>query len=190
MGDPRKQRKKFSKPAHPWQKERIEEENILSEEYGFKAKKEIWKMKSGLKSLSEQAKNLIALKTAQAEKEKKQLLYKLQSLGLVQKTAQLEDVLGITLKDFLGRRLQTLVYKKGMANSMDQARQFIVHRHIIVAGEKITNPSYLVSKKEEDSIEFSPNSKLSSPDHPERMAKKGEKKRKKKHERASFVRRR
>ena len=172
MGDPKKHRKKYSTPTHPWQKERILQEKELMREYGFKNKKELWKANSKLRNCSDQAKNLIPLKTAQAEKEKKQLIHKLQNLGLIEKASQLEDVLGITLKDLLARRLQTFVLKKEFANSIKQARQFIVHEHIFVGGKKITTPSYIVSKKEEGSITFAPDSKMLQPDHPERMQKK------------------
>ncbi|MDP7610203.1 MAG: 30S ribosomal protein S4, partial [Candidatus Woesearchaeota archaeon] len=44
MGDPKKQRKKYSKPSHPWQTERIEVEKVLMKEYGLKNKKEIWRV--------------------------------------------------------------------------------------------------------------------------------------------------
>lgn len=172
MGDPKKHRKKYSTPTHPWQKERILQEKELMKEYGFKNKKELWKANSMLRNFSDQAKKLIPLKTSQAEKEKKQLLHKLQNLGLIEKSSQLEDVLSITMKDLLNRRLQTLVLKKELANSIKQARQFIVHEHILVGGKKITIPSYIVSKKEEGSITFAPDSKMFQPEHPERAQKK------------------
>lgn len=171
MGDPKKKRKKFSKPPRLWQKERIEGEKALVKEYGFKNKQEIWKMSSILRNFSNQAKVLISLKTPQAEKEKKQLLHKLQNLGLIKKTAQMEDVLGITLRDVLERRLQTLVLKKGMANSIKQARQFITHEHIAVGEKKITVPSYLVSVKEEGVLSFATDSGLADSQHPERVLK-------------------
>lgn len=169
MGDPRKRRKKFTKPPHPWLKERIEEETKLTAEYGFKNKKELWKMESVLRNFSDQSKKLIALKTPQADREKKQLLHKLQALGLIEKTAQLEDILGISLRDLLERRLQTLIFKKGLAKSIEQARQFIVHGHVMIGNSKITVPSYLVSKKEEETIAFISSSKLSNVKHPERV---------------------
>ena len=69
MGDPRKIKSKFSTPAHPWQKERIDEEKRLNKVYRFKNKKEIWKMTSKLKSFQAQAKRLNAARGKQAEKE-------------------------------------------------------------------------------------------------------------------------
>ena len=168
MGDPKKLKKKYSTPIHPWQAERIEEERSLIKEYGFKNKTEIWKMNSILKNFFRQTKRLAAIKTGQSEKEKIQLLDRLKRLGLLPETALLDDILDVSLKGLLERRLQTIVFRKGLARSVNQARQFIVHRHIMVGNKKITVPSYLVSKAEEDLISFSGKSSLASPDHPER----------------------
>ncbi len=170
MGSPKKQRKKFSKPSHPWQKERILVEHELVKEYGLNRKYEIWKMNSVLKNLTRQAKNLIATKKPQAEKEAKQLLTKLHSLGLINKEAQIEDVLSLSLKDIMERRLQTLVYRKNLASSARQARQFIVHEHIALGEKTVTAPSYLVPVEEEANIGFSQGSVLSNAGHPQRSA--------------------
>ena len=170
MGSPKKQRKKFSKPSHPWQKERILAEHELVKEYGLNRKYEIWKMNSVLKNLTRQAKNLIATKKPQAEKEAKQLLTKLHSLGLINKDAQIEDVLSLSLKDVMERRLQTLVYRKNLASSARQARQFIVHAHIALGEKTVTAPSYLVPVEEEANIGFSQGSVLLNADHPQRSA--------------------
>lgn len=154
MGDPRKQRKKFSKPSHPWQKERIEAEKEILKQYGLRRKYEIWKMDSLLKTLLHRAKTIIGEKTAQSELEKKQLLERLHSLGLLKKDSKVEDILNLKLKDVLERRLQTLVYRKKLSNSMLQARQFITHEYITVGDKKITVPSYLVSIDEEPQIKL------------------------------------
>ena len=172
MGDPKKRKKKYSKPSHPWQKQRIEEEKGVTKEYGLKNKKELWKMESKLKKFAHQAKRLITEKGEQAENEKAKLLSKLSSLGLVSENLDITAALNITLKDILNRRLQTLIYKKNFAKSIKQARQFITHNHITIKGRKITNPSHLVTKSEEGAIGFSPISKLSSQEHPERVVEK------------------
>jgi ribosomal protein uS4 len=70
----------------------------------------------------------------------------------LKKDSKVEDVLNLTLKDILERRLQTLVYRKQLANNMLQARQFITHELIVVGSKKITTPSYLVSIEEEPQI--------------------------------------
>ncbi len=170
MGDPKKHRKNYSAPGHPWQRERIDEEKKLMAEYGFKNKTEIWRMVSFLRSASAQAKKLVTLPGAQAEKEKELLLNRLRRYGLLSPEAGLDAILSISLRDVLERRLQTIVYKKNLANSVKQARQFITHEHISVGDRIITSPSYLVPLKEEVLISFKQTSSLDDPEHPERVA--------------------
>ncbi len=168
MGDPRKIKRKLNKPSHPWRAERITEEHKLAKEYGLHRMREIWKGKTFLADVAYQAKRLIALRTPQAEIEKKLLLSRLSAMGILPTTATLTDVLSITIHDILKRRLQTLVVQKKLARTMRQARQFIAHEHIIVKNRIITSPSYLVLKAEEDNISFAQNSSLAQPEHPER----------------------
>jgi len=169
MGDPRKVRKKYQGPSHPWQKERIDIEKALMREYGFGNKKELWKMESRLRTFKIQAKRLIAAEGKQSELEKQQLMRKLQSIGLITATARLDDILELTLKHILDRRLQTLLYKNNFAHSIKQARQFITHHHVAIAGKKITSPSYLVGIDEEPKIYFADSSTLANEGHPERV---------------------
>ena len=136
--------------------------------YGLKNKRELWKMSSTLRSFTRQAKALAARKDTQADREKQQLFTRLQKYGLLKAQATLDDVLGLTLGDILERRLQTLVYKKSMARTIDQARQVIVHEHVMVGGKKMTAPSYLVPTAEEVQIAFAVTSQFADPDHPER----------------------
>ena len=152
MGSIKKQRKKFSKPDHPWQKERIAEEKEIVKQYGLRRKYEVWKMDSMLKKFLHRAKTIIGEKGLQSDLEKKQLLERLHLLGLLKKDSKVEDVLNLKLKDFLDRRLQTLVHRKQIAKTIKQAREFIVHEHISVGSRKITTPSYLVSIEEEPHI--------------------------------------
>ena len=167
MGAPRKIRKKYTTPSHPWQAVRIAEERVLVTEYGLKNKKEIWKADSLLKNFTGQAKQLIPATNEQAEKEKKQLLNRLARMGLL-KEQNLNAVLNLTLKDILDRRLQTVIYKKGMARTVHQARQFIVHEHIFVGDKKVSIPSYMVMGGEENTITFDQYSKIKEDTHPER----------------------
>ena len=167
MGDPKKQRKKYQTPSHPWQKQRIEEEAVLTREYGFKNKKEIWKLNSLLRNFHKQAKKYVKIKSKQDEKERDQFLKRLQRLGLLGSNTSLDSVLGLELKDILERRLQTLVLRKNLARTISQARQFIVHEHITVDNKKINSPNYMVLKEEEGKITFAVNSNFADPDHPE-----------------------
>lgn len=169
MGDPRRIRRKLRTPSHPWRRERIGEEHQLAKEFGLRRMREIWKGKTLLADVAYQAKHLIALKTPQAEKEKQLLLMRLHVQGLLPATATLTDVLSLTIRDVLKRRLQTLVVQKGLSRTLKQARQFIAHEHVCVKNKVITSPSYLVKKEEEDGISFVSASPLSHHDHPERQ---------------------
>ena len=152
MGDIKKQKKKFSKPSHPWQKDRIEAEKEMLKQYGLRRKYEIWKTDSLLRKFLNRAKTIIAQRTTQSELEKKQMLDRLYSLGLLKHGSRVEDVLNLTIKDLMERRLQTLIVRKQLARTMLQARQFITHECVAVGHKKITAPSYLVSVQEEPQI--------------------------------------
>lgn len=169
MGDPKKIRKKYQPPRHPWERARIDEEKKLKKEYGFSNNKEIWKIKSKLKGFKDQSKKLAAGSGKQVEKETAQLLQKLKNIGLLTQEHNLGDILGIGINEISDRRLQTIVYKKKLSRSIKQARQLIVHRHITVNNLKINSPSYIVSISEEPTVSFSEDSPLTSDDHPERV---------------------
>jgi small subunit ribosomal protein S4 len=181
MGDSRKQRKKFNKPSHPWTKERIEKEIELVREYGLKNKEEIWRADSNLSKTKSEIKKLIGSpENEQTKKELNQILNKLIKLNLITKDAKPEDILSLTSKDFLERRLSTQLFRMGLCRSAKQARQFIVHGHVMVNGKKMDKPSYLV--KIEDNIEFKKESSLNDKDHPERSLPKTKEEKPKKEE--------
>jgi small subunit ribosomal protein S4 len=167
MGDPKKISNKFSRPSHPWNKARLEQEKPLMLKYGLTNKKELWKVSSKLKTFKQNSKRLVALKGAQAERERQQMFERMKSYGLVG-TNSLDEILGMQPEQLLDRRLQTIVVKKGLARTMKQARQMITHRHIVVNGRKVTAPGYLVKVGEEHTIEFYPGSNFFREDHPER----------------------
>ncbi len=171
MGDPKKLRKKYSPPRHPWQGSRILAEKPLVKDYGLKNKREIYIAQSILRNFTKQAKNLTAIKNLQSQREKEQLLARLERLNLLGKNAGLDQVLGLTINNILDRRLQTLVYKKGLAKTPEQSRQLITHGHIVVRGQKVNVPGYLVKADEENTIEFVKSSSFSNHEHPERVVK-------------------
>lgn len=168
MGDPKKLKKKYARPRHPWSHVAIETEAKLMQEYGLNKKKEIYVASTFLKKYKDIAKRLIAKKTAQGEKEKKQVLEKLQRLGLLHAGSDLDQILALETKDVLERRLESIIYRKSLARSMKQARQFIIHRHIQIVGKEITSPSTLLTKEQEAQITFKTNSTLANESHPER----------------------
>ncbi|MBI2077456.1 MAG: 30S ribosomal protein S4 [Euryarchaeota archaeon] len=171
MGDPKFPRRKFSTPFHPWKADRIAEENALQKKYGLKNKKEVWRTKSHLRVFRGRAKKLAAqIRTGnpQAEKERAQLLAKLNKMGLLSPTATLDDVLTMNVDMMLTRRLQTQLYLKGFTSSPNQARQFIAHGHVTIGGRRMNVPGYYVKRGEEDQIEIHTSSALADMAHPAR----------------------
>lgn len=165
MGDPRKIRRKYSRPSHPWQRNRITSENALVKTYGLKNKTEIWRVKTQQKSAADQAKKLIAALGKQAELEKKQLISRLSRLGLIKQGTGLDDVLSLKVENFLERRLQTIVVRRGLARTLRQARQFISHEQVTVGDKIVSSPSYAVSVEEEGKIGFHPAAPVASAEH-------------------------
>ncbi len=169
MGDPKFSRRKYDTPSHPWQGTRIKEENELIKKYGLKNKRELWKVQSELRNYRRQGRNLLArlrLGEEQAQKERIGLLKKLAKLGVLPEDATLDDVLALDVERMLERRLQTLVYLKGLAYTPKQARQLIVHGHTVVNERKVTVPGYLVKKLEEATIAYNPYSPVANELHP------------------------
>lgn len=187
MGDPKRIRKKFDTPIHPWQGSRLDSEKPLMKIYGLSNKKELWKIASKLKSFKDNAKSLVAKTGNQAELETKQLFDRLKSLNLLESN-ELDAVLGMNIEQLLDRRLQTVVFKQSLARSIKQARQMITHGHIFVAGKKVTAPGYLVKINEEASITFATNSAFKEEDHPERVVPEQKAEKTKETEKAEKVR--
>ena len=153
MGDPRKQRKKYTGPSHPWEGERIQKENELVRKYGLKNKKEVWRAKSTVGRFRQQARDLLGTAGGEAETEAKELLNKLTHLGILNNYS-LEGVLALTIEDLLDRRLQTVVYKKGLANTIAQARQFTTHRHVALGNNVVDVPGYIVPRDKDERIQL------------------------------------
>ena len=174
MGDPKFSRRSYDTPSHPWQGERIKAEVVLVKSYGLKNKTEVWKAQSVLRNYRKQARELQALLRggdAQAKKEADALLNKCGRIGVLPlEGATLNDILTLTEKNILGRRLQTLVFEKGLASTIGQARQMIVHGHIFMNGHKVTVPGYIVTRNEETTIEFNPASPYTAEMHPMRIS--------------------
>lgn len=64
---------------------------------------------------------------------------------------------GDNLITMLESRLDNIVYRMRFASSRAQARQLVLHGHVLVNGKKVNIPSYIV--KAEDSIELSEHGK-------------------------------
>lgn len=170
MGDPRKLHKSYSVPLQPWDRDRMEKEAELIRNYGLRSKKEVWKNETILRSFRREARRLMAASGEQAEREARQLLERLRRLGLVEEDSTLVDVLDLEVENILDRRLQSVVCNRGLARSPLQARQMIVHGHIVVRGKRVTVPSYLVPIEEEEEVDHHPNSSFKERFEPEEMA--------------------
>ncbi|RJS87669.1 30S ribosomal protein S4 [Candidatus Bathyarchaeota archaeon] len=170
MGDPKKPKKKYETPRFPWRSDVLESELRLLGEYGLRNKRELWRHRTMLSKFRGIARSLFGMPTSRRKILEKQLLDKLKRLGILSENAVLDDVLDLTVEAILERRLQTLVFRKGLAKSIYQSRQLITHGHIAIDGKKVFSPSYIVPKNEEDKIEYAPTSPLVNPEHPIRAA--------------------
>ena len=171
MGKPKFSRKKYETPSHPWQEDRIKAENELTKKYGLKNKREIWKAQTALRKYRGQARELLAKiggGDPQVKKESDQLLMHLTRLNILPPNSTLDDVLALETEPILSRRLQTLTYLKGLANTPIHARQLIAHGHIAISDRKVTVPSYMVTKDEEGEIKYVAGSALNDLMHPAR----------------------
>src|SRR5579864_5903189 len=152
MGDPKKPRKTYSRPKNPWRSEQLAQELYLVGTYGLRNKRELWKTQGELSNIRKQARHLLAATAEVRAKDGKKLLDSLSRRGLVAEGVALDDVLNLSVEDFLGRRLQTLIYKKGAAVSPLQARQLIVHGHIKIGKRTVDIPGYQVTAEEEGAL--------------------------------------
>ena len=168
MGHPKFSRPKYDTPPHPWKADRIEEEHAIKANHGLKNMTEIWKAKSALRRMRRQAMKLIGrVDTSEGHylREKEAMLSSLYRKGLITSDAILDDILSLSAEDILNRRLQAQVYYKGFACSMKQARQLVVHGQICIGIQKVTIPSYPVSRDEEEMIQYHPRSNLNDENH-------------------------
>lgn len=172
MGQPKFNRRKYDTPSHPWQGERIKAENEVKAKFGLKSKTELWKAQSRLRDIRGQARELVARarnpSDTQAQKEAQLLLNRLNRMGYLGENATLNDVLGVDLERILNRRLQTQVYLKGLARTPSQARQFVSHGCILIGERRVTVPSYVVRRGEEEAIVIDPKKAIADESHPAR----------------------
>jgi small subunit ribosomal protein S4 len=160
LGDPRKPRRQYSTPRNPWQSDQLAQELYLLGTFGLRNKRELWRAQTELSRLRKQARELLAAPAAvRADREAKLLAY-VRRLGMVSATAPLDDVLSLTAENLLERRLQTVVWRRGLARSPHHARQLIVHRHVQVGERTVRVPGYLVRTTEESLVRVRPDSPL------------------------------
>ncbi len=167
MGGIRKPRKKYAAPGHPWQKTRLAEELVLIGEYGLSNKRELWRHRTVLARFRGSARDLLALPVEDRGVRESHLLGRLNRLSLLKPDSGLDDVLALSMRDILERRLQTQVLRQGLAKTFYHARQLIVHGHIALEGGRVTSPGMLLYRGQEGNLSYAPNSPYRERGHPE-----------------------
>lgn len=159
--DYRNYSKTFKTPRRPFEKERLDSELKVCGEYGLKNKREVWRVQYALSRIRSAARGLLTLEEKDPRRlfEGAALLRRLTRMGLLDETQQnLDYVLSLKASDFLERRLQTQVFKLGLAKSIHHARVLIRQRHIRVGKQTVNVPSFLVRVDSQKHIDFSPTS--------------------------------
>lgn len=154
MGDPKKQRKKYEAPKHPWRMDQLEAELKLVGEYGLRNKRELWRYKTMLSKIRGIARSILGMSEEEREALQKEYVPRMVRLGLMSESAKIDDVLDLTIRSLLDKRLQTVVYRKGLAKTIHQARELIAHGHIIVDDRKVTVPGYIIYRNEEELVKL------------------------------------
>jgi len=160
MGDPKYPRKVWRKPKRPLNYELKMEELKTLGTFGLKTKKELWKAHTELSRVRHQARSLLALRQEIREEKEPVLMNSLKRVGLVEESSTLDDVLNLQVTDLLSRRLQTIVMKNFGFKTPYQARQAVVHGHVMIGDRVVNIPSYVVTLNEEKDVKLVPNSSL------------------------------
>ena len=154
MGDTKNFRRVWKKPKRPLNFDlKMDELKILGT-FGLKTKRELWKARTELSRVRNQARSLLALRQDVREQKEPILMNSLSKVGYVQSDATLDDVLNLEINDLLGRRLQTIVQKKFYFKTPYQARQAVSHGHVLIGDQIVNIPSYLVNVDEEDKVKL------------------------------------
>ena len=160
MGDPKTSRKVWQKPKRPLNYDLIMDELKTLGTFGLKTKRELWKTQTELSRVRLQARSLLALRQDERERKEPILMHSLSKIGLVNEDSTLDDVLNLQVTDLLSRRLQTIAQKKLYFKTPYQARQAIVHGHIMIGDSVVTIPSYVVKTEEEAKVHLIPESRF------------------------------
>ena len=153
MGSAKRNRRKYEKPKELWNLERIKVDGALVEQYGLKNMRELWKAQTEISRIRRNARLLLSGESGY-ESMKEGMLNRLQKLGLAKPGATADDLLDLKENSILERRLQTIIFRKGLSKTIKQARQLTVHGFIAVNGKKVSRPGYLVDVEQESKISY------------------------------------
>jgi len=153
-------RRVWKKPKRPLNYDLMMDELKTLGTFGLKTKKELWKTQTELSRVRLQARSLLALRQEERERKEPILIQSLSKIGLVDQNSTLDDVLNLQVNDLLSRRLQTITQRKLFFKTPYQARQAIVHGHIMIGDSVVTIPSYIVKTEEETKIRLIPESRF------------------------------
>merc|ERR1711872_823568 len=157
-GCPAKYSKVYTTPRRPFEKARLDQELKLIGEYGLRNKREVWRVKYSLALIRSAARELLTLDEKDPRRlfEGNALPRRLVRIGVLDENKmKLDYVLGLRQEDFLERRLQTQVFKLGLAKSIHHARVLIRQRHIRIRKQVVNIPSYIVRLDSQKHIDFS-----------------------------------
>merc|ERR1711871_1498027 len=166
-GMERYQLRNFSKtskrPRRSYDKERLDAELKLIGTYGLKNKREIWRIVLVLSKVRAVARQLLTLEERDPQRvfQGQALMRRMIRYGILDEDKQrLDYVLALKIEDFMERRLQTLVFKRGLAKSIHHARVLIRQKHIRVGRQIVDIPSFMVRVESQPHIEFALTSPL------------------------------
>ena len=128
-------RKTSKTPRKPFDRDRLINELRTIGTYGLRCKREMWRVQLTLAKMRKAARELMTLNEDDPRRafEGDALIKRIVKLGLLKENEQkLDYVLGLTLSQFMERRLQTLVAQRKLANSIHHSRVLIRQRHIAV----------------------------------------------------------
>jgi len=149
--------KTYKTPRRPYEKERLDAELKLCGDFGLRCKREIWRVQLALAKIRKAARGLMTLDAKDPRRlfEGTALVDRLVSFGLLgEEERELDFVLQMSTSKLMERRLQTKVFRSGLAKSIHHARVLIKQRHIRVGKQLVNVPSFLVRVDSEKLIDF------------------------------------